>query len=76
GRDRHRNHSDRIDDRKCGGECGSDESGVHAATTGYPFLEANVKGSMHTARNDDVELAYDIEGKGPDLLLIAGPAAI
>ena len=45
-RDRHRNHSDRIDDRKCGGECGGDESGVHGATTGYPFLEANVKGSM------------------------------
>ncbi|HEY6485300.1 MAG TPA: hypothetical protein VIX83_02810 [Candidatus Cybelea sp.] len=30
---------------------------------------------MHTARNGDVELAYDIEGEGPDLPLIAGAPA-
>ena len=33
--ERHRNHADRIDDRKCGGECGCDEPYVHDATTGY-----------------------------------------
>jgi hypothetical protein len=30
---------------------------------------------MGTARNGDVELAFDVEGDGPDLLLIAGTAS-
>jgi hypothetical protein len=30
---------------------------------------------MGTARNGDVELAFDVEGDGPGLLLIAGTAA-
>jgi pimeloyl-ACP methyl ester carboxylesterase len=30
---------------------------------------------MPTARNGDVELAFDVEGTGPDLLLIAGTAS-
>ena len=40
---RHRDHADRIDDRKRGRKCGSDEPNVHAATTGYRLLKANVK---------------------------------
>ena len=30
---------------------------------------------MPTARRDGIALAYDIQGEGPDLLLIAGTAA-
>ena len=37
--ERHGDHADRVDDRKCGRKCGSGEANVHNATTGYRFHE-------------------------------------
>jgi hypothetical protein len=38
-------------------------------------MKANVKCSMSTARNGNVEVPFDVVGTGPDLLLLGGTAS-